>query len=337
MQFASRPAVRRVGAILIALVGLTALAWFTMIRMPGTSYRGPLPPLTSEQLALREELRRHVWKLAGEIGERNVFQPDRLSAAADYVEAELAQTGCGVSRQSFEVRGVRCQNLGIEIPGTVRPEEILVIGAHYDSVAGSPGADDNASGVAALLALAKAFAERPAARTLRFVAFANEEPPFFMTRDMGSLIYARSCRERGERIALMLSLESLGYYSDRPHSQTYPFPLGLFYPSRGDFIGFVGRARDAARVRHCIKLFRETAQFPSEGGALPGWLPGVGWSDHWAFWQAGYPAVMITDTAIFRSPHYHMADDTPDKLDYDRFARVVDGLQRVIANLAAAK
>jgi len=337
MKVATRPALRRVGAILLALAGLTAIAWFTMIRMPGNSYRGPLPPLTPEQLALREELRRHVWKLAGDIGERNVFQPARFSAAADYVETELAQTGRSVNHQSFEARGVRCLNLSVEIPGTVKPEEILVIGAHYDTVAGSPGADDNASGVAALLTLAKGFATRPAARTLRFVAFANEEPPFFMTRDMGSLVYARSCHERGDRIALMLSLESLGYYSDRPRSQKYPFPLGLCYPSRGDFIGFVGRTRDAAHVRQCIKLFRETAQFPSEGGALPGWLPGVGWSDHWAFWQVRYPAVMITDTAIFRSPHYHMDDDTPDKLDYDRFARVVDGVQRVIANLATAK
>lgn len=337
MQISSPAALKRVAALLLVLGALVGILWFTMIRMPGQSYRGPLPPLTPEQLALREELRRHVWKLAGEIGERNVFQPDRYRAAADYVEAGLAQTGRSVRRQSFEARAERCHNLALEIPGTVKPEEILVVGAHYDSVAGSPGADDNASGVAALLTLARRLAGQPMARTVRFVAFANEEPPFFMTGDMGSLVYARRCREGGERIVLMLSLESLGYFSDRPRSQKYPFPLGLFYPSRGDFIGFVGRSRDAAEVRRCIKLFRETVQFPSEGGALPGWLPGVGWSDHWAFWQVGYPAVMITDTAIFRSPHYHGADDTPERLDYDRFARVVEGVQRLIASLALAE
>ncbi|MCX8090248.1 MAG: M28 family peptidase [Verrucomicrobiae bacterium] len=335
MHLSSRPALKRVIALTLAIVALTAIFWFTMIRMPGNSYRGPLPPLTPEQTRLRDELQRHVWRLAGEIGERHVFQPRQLHAAADYIEAELSQAGRPVVRQSFEVRGVLCHNLEIEIPGSARPDEILVVGAHYDSVSGSPGADDNASGVAALLTLARRLAAQPPARTLRLVAFANEEPPFFMTGEMGSLVYARRCRERGDRIALMLSLESLGYYASRPGSQRYPFPLGLFYPSRGDFIGFVGRTADAQWVRRCVKLFREHARFPSEGGALPGWLPGVGWSDHWAFWQVGYPAVMITDTAIFRSPHYHAASDTPDQLDYDRFARVVDGLGHVISSLAA--
>lgn len=336
MQLSSRRALKHVSALLLAAAVLTGICWLTMIRMPGKSHRGPLPPLTPEQEALREQLRRHVLHLAGQIGERNLFQPNRLNAAADYIEAELARTGRPVSRQSFEARRVLCHNLEIEIPGTDRPDELLVVGAHYDSVSDSPGADDNASGVAALLELAKAFAARPVGRTLRLVAFANEEPPFFMTEEMGSLVYARRCRERGERVVLMLSLESLGYYSERPRSQRYPFPLGLFYPSRGDFIGFVGRTADAAWVRRCVRLFRQHAQFPSEGGALPGWLPGVGWSDHWAFWQAGYPAVMITDTAIFRSPHYHSADDTPDKIDFDRLARVVDGIRRIVASLADA-
>lgn len=336
MQISSRPALRRVAILLLALALLTGVFWFVMIRMPGKSYRGPLPPLTPEQIALQEELRRHVRRLAGEIGERNVFAPGGLGAAADYIATELAATGRTVTRQGFEVRGILCQNLEIQIPGATGMGEVLVIGAHYDSVSGSPGADDNASGVAALLALAKIFAAQPTARSLRFVAFANEEPPFFMTGQMGSLVYARACRERDDRIALMLSLESLGYYSTQPRSQRYPFPLAMFYPSRGDFIGFVGRTKDAVWVRRCVKLFRDSARFPSEGGALPGWLPGVGWSDHWAFWQTGYPAVMITDTAIFRSPHYHSAHDTPETLDYERFARVVDGLRRVIAELAGA-
>jgi hypothetical protein len=162
----------------------------------------------------------------------------------------------------------------------------------------------------------------------------NEEPPFFQTEQMGSLVCARRCRERGEKIVVMLALESLGYYSTDGGCQKYPFPIGLFYPSRGDFVGFVGRTADAKWVRHCVKAFRQHAQFPSEGGALPGWLPGIGWSDHWAFWQDGYPAIMLTDTAPFRSPHYHAEDDTPDKLDYDRFARVVEGTGRVIEALA---
>jgi len=305
-----------------------------MIRMPGKNFRGPLPVLNAEQTALRDELHRHVEKLAGEIGERNIFRAKKLAAAADYIEATLAESGHEVSRQSFKAGGESCHNLEIEITGSTRRNEIILVGAHYDSVAGSPGADDNASGAAALLVLAKAAALQRPARTLRLVAFVNEEPPFFQTEQMGSLVCARRCRECGDNIVLMLSLESLGYYATAAGSQKYPFPIGLVYPSRGDSVAFVGRSSDAKWVRECVKLFRRNIQFPCEGGALPSLLPGIGWSDHWAFWQVGYPALMITDTATFRSPHYHLEDDTPDKLDYDRFARVVTGTAKVISNLA---
>jgi len=334
MQFVTRRSLKQLAFLFLALGAMVLVSWWTMIRMPLKSFRGPLPPLTTEQTALRDELRRHVLKLAGEIGERNVFQPKKLNAAADYLEAVLAEAGLQVSRQSYEASGEPCHNLEIEIPGSARRDEIVLIGAHYDSVAGSPGADDNASGTAALLALAKSPTLQKPARTLRFVAFVNEEPPFFQTEQMGSLVCARRCRERGEQIVVMLALESLGYYSTVERSQKYPFPIGLFYPSRADFVGFVGRSADANWVRLCVKLFRKNTQFPSEGGALPGWLPGIGWSDHWAFWQAGYPAIMLTDTAPFRSTHYHAESDTPDKLDYDRFARVVEGAGRLIEALA---
>lgn len=289
--------------------------------------------LSPAQEALSVELRQHVEKLAGEIGERNVYLPKKLAAAADYIESTLANAGHKVARQSYPAGGESCDNLEIEVLGSVWPEEIVVIGAHYDSVVGSPGADDNGSGVAALLALACRSEFQKPARTLRFVAFVNEEPPFFQTEQMGSLVYARRCRERGERITAMMSLESLGYYQPQEYSQKYPFPIGVFYPSRGDFVAFVGRTRDRALVRRCVKSFRDQTQFPSEGGALPGALPGIGWSDHWAFWQVDYPAVMATDTAPFRSTHYHTDLDTPEQLDYDRFARVVDGLAKVIEDL----
>lgn len=333
MRVITRSALKRITILFIVVgVGLFWCGWI-MIRMPGKTFRGPLPASTPEQAALRDELRRHVGKLAGEIGERNVFQAKKLAAAADYIETALAEAGQKVSRQSFKASGELCHNLESEIPGSTRRDEIILVGAHYDSVWGSPGADDNASGVAALLALVKAPALQKPARTLRFVAFVNEEPPFFQTEQMGSLVCARRCRERGENVVVMLSLESLGYYATMEGSQKYPFPMGLVYPSRGDFVAFVGRNADAKWVRQCVKLFRQNAQFPSEGGALPGWLPGIGWSDHWAFWQAGYPALMVTDTATFRSPHYHGEDDTPEKLDYDRFARAVAGTAKVIESL----
>lgn len=229
------------------------------------------------------------------------------------------------------------KNIEAEMTGSKKPEEIIIVGAHYDSVSGSPGANDNASGVAALLELARNFKEQSPERTLRFVAFVNEEPPYFQTEEMGSRVYARRSRERGENIVAMISLETIGYYSDAENSQVYPFPFSLFYPSRGDFIGFVSNTSSRTLVRGAIRVFREDAAFPSQGVAAPGWLTGIGWSDQWSFWKEDYPAIMITDTAIFRYPHYHRRSDTPDKIDYDRMARVVEGVGRVVRDLGQSR
>jgi Zn-dependent M28 family amino/carboxypeptidase len=306
-----------------------------VIRMPLKSHRGPLPALTPEQGALAGSLRHDVQELATVIGERNVFKPDGLRAATAFVEGEFVREGYKVVRQSYEAHGELWHNLEVEIPGKTRPGEIVVVGAHYDSVSGSVGANDNGSGVAAVLALARAWSGREPTRTLRFVAFVNEEPPFFQTEKMGSLVYARHCRQRNDNIIAMLSLETIGCYSDQPGSQKYPFPLGMFYPSRGDFIGFVGNRANRRLVRQCIKSFRRQVSFPSEGAALPGSLPGIGWSDHWAFWQVDYPALMVTDTAPFRYTFYHTTEDTADKLDYERMARVVAGIDLVLQELVS--
>jgi len=307
-----------------------------MIRMPGQSHQGPLPTLTEEQRTLEQELHSHVQTLAGQIGERNVFSHDRLVMAADYIGATLAGAGYEARRQPFEVGGKICENVEAEVRGSQRPDDIIVIGAHYDSVQGSPGANDNASGVAAMLALARAFAKASPARTLRFVAFTNEEPPLFQTKYMGSRVYARRSRERGENIVLMLSLETIGYYSDEPGSQHLLFPLNLIYPSTGNFIAFVSNVENGFLVRQLVGSFRQVAQFPSEGGALWGLIPGVGWSDHWSFWEEGFPAVMVTDTALFRYPAYHSNADRPEFVQNERIARVVSGLLAVIAEMANA-
>jgi hypothetical protein len=333
MRICDRAAARRMLTLGLVLLLVVTGCWWTMMRMPGWSFHGPLPPLSAHERAVSQALRRDVEKLAGEIGRRSVYQPKALNAAADFIETSFRDAGYTVSRQTFTAQSETCANLEAEIRGGSHPEEIVVIGAHYDSVMWGPGADDNASGMAALLALARTTATAKPARTLRFVAFVNEEPPFFKAEGMGSLAYARRCRERGENVVAMVSLESLGIYSDAPKSQRYPFPVGLFYPSRGNFIGFVSRTSDRRLVRQCLASFRRHAQFPSEGAALPGALPGIDWSDHWAFWQAGYPAMMVTDTAPFRSNDYHQDSDTPEKLDYDRLARVVTGLEKVVEEL----
>jgi hypothetical protein len=325
--------VKRRALLAAVLAAVAAGAWATMLHMPGSSHRGPLPPLGEVEHGLREELRRHVGTLAGEIGERHVFVPASLARAAAYLDAELAGAGYRVRRETYEVAGQPCHNLEVERPGSSQAGEVVVVGAHYDTVIGSPGADDNASGTAALLVLARRFAERTLPRTLRFVAFVNEEI-YFQQPEMGSLVYAREIRKRGDRVVTMVSLETIGYYSDEAGSQKYPPPLGLLYPSTGNFLGFVGNVGSRAQVRTALAAFRRHARFPSEGAAIPPILPGVSWSDHWAFWEAGYPALMVTDTAPYRYPWYHAPGDTPDRLDYDRLARVVAGLERMLAELA---
>jgi len=283
---------------------------------------------------VRDRLRRHVTRLAGEIGERNLWRPSALGEAADWLEAAFREAGDRVRRHEFTAAGQTVCNLEVERAGTVRPQEIVLVGAHYDSVLGSPGANDNASGSGAVVEVARLLAGRPGERSLRFLAFVNEEPPFFQSGAMGSQVYARRARERGERIVAMLSLETIGFYADAPGSQAYPFPLAMLYPSRGDFIAFVGNVASRRLVRRVADSFRRHTDFPAQWGAFPAWLPGVGWSDQWAFWEQGYPGVMVTDTALFRYPQYHTAEDTPERVDCDRAARVTVALAKVVADLA---
>ena len=317
--------------VLIAVVAVVALLWWFGMRMPGKNI-SKAAPLSPDEVTLRDELRADVQMLAGEIGERNMWHYAQLNAAADFIEDSFSRAGLHPRRDSYELRGQACHNIEVEIPGT-RPE-VLLIGAHYDSVFGSPGANDNGSGVAATLALARRFASRKTQHTMRFVTFVNEEPPYFLSGEMGSLVYAGRCKVRGDKISGMISLETIGYFSDAPNSQTYPSRvLGAFYPKVGNFIGFVANVHSRALLRRVIARFRQHAKIPSEGAALPAFIPGVSWSDQWSFWRNGYPAIMVTDTAPFRYPYYHSANDTPDKLDYDRFALVVSGMEKVIEEL----
>jgi Zn-dependent M28 family amino/carboxypeptidase len=278
-----------------------------------------------------------VRALSVEIGERNVGHPRAYAAAADWTASQLLQAGLQVHEESYTAGQTEARNLVGEIAGAGAKDQIVIVGAHYDSVEGTPGANDNASGIAALLALARHFARSQPQRTLRFVAFANEEPPFFQTEQMGSLVYARRCAARHENVVAMLSLETMGYYSDAPNSQHYPFPFSLLYPSTGNFLAFVGNLSSQALTRDAVRTFRRAGKLPAEGAAVADVVPGIGWSDHWSLWRTGVPAVMVTDTAPFRYAQYHEETDTPEKLDYDRLARAVVGLADVIEELSRAK
>ncbi|MGH8632710.1 MAG: M28 family peptidase [Burkholderiales bacterium] len=321
-----------VALVLLAVVGFVRY----MTAMPGRSHRGPLAPLGEREQALRDELRTHVEMLAGTIGERNMARMRALNVAADFLRQTFAAMGYEVREQAFRVAGEEVRNLEVELRGHAKPEEIVVIGAHYDSVYGSPGANDNASGVAALVALARAARGKEFARTVRFVAFVNEEPPYFQRGAMGSQHYAREAKRRGEKIVAMMSLETIGCYSDAPGSQSYPAPFSFFYPTTGNFLGFVGNLGSRRLVRQAIGAFRETTPFPSEGVAAPTVIPGIGWSDQWSFWEEGYDGIMVTDTALFRYAEYHTARDRPEILDYERLARVVAALERVLAAVASS-
>ena len=276
----------------------------------------------------------HVAMLADTIGERHVWRPFALYQAAHYIRQTFVAAGYTAAAQGYEVHGIRAENIEAVLSGDTRPDEALVVGAHYDSVPGCPGANDNATGVATLLELARRFAGHPRHRSIRFVAFVNEEPPWFQTPAMGSVVYATAARARGDRIVGMLSLETMGYYSDEPGSQRYPAPLHLLYPGIGNFIGFVSNVGSARLLRRASRAFKARTTFPIRSAAAPAAIPGVGWSDQWSFWQAGYPALMVTDTAPYRYPWYHTPQDTPDRIAPARLAEVLNGLEHVVHVLA---
>jgi hypothetical protein len=283
---------------------------------------------------LRERLRRHVEVLAGELGERNLFAYEQLEQAADYIEGKLRAAGYNVESQYFEVQGKRCRNLIASRDGSQAGGEELVLGAHYDTNPGTPGADDNASGVAVLLELARLAAGHDFDRTVRFVAFTNEEAPWFGSRAMGSKVYARRARERQTRIKGMIALEMLGYYSDLPGSQSYPPGFRFFYPDRANFIALVADLWPWAGRNEFEQLLQKNTALAVESVATFRFVPGVDLSDHRSFWDEGYRALMITDTAFYRNPHYHGSSDTPQTLDYGKMAELTRGLWAAIQRLA---
>jgi hypothetical protein len=322
--------------IVLALVAAAYTAQHYMTSVPGKPYRGPLPPLTSEEASLAQSLKRHIATIAW--SEHNVAHYDELEKVARYIEATLASMGYVVGRQEFLADGKPVRNIEVVIePANQRGDpDVIVVGAHYDSVSGSPGANDNASGAAAAIELARLLRDLKgiSAKRVRLALFVNEEPPYFRTEAMGSLNYARALARRGERVRAMYSLETIGFYSSEPGSQRYPWPFGLMYPDRADFVAFVRLMGSRALVRETMRSFRSHTSFPTIGGVAPGFIPGIARSDHWAFAEFGFQAVMVTDTALFRYPHYHRPSDMPDKIDTEKVARAVKGIERVIRDLS---
>ncbi|MGD9015435.1 MAG: M28 family peptidase [Candidatus Omnitrophota bacterium] len=278
---------------------------------------------------LVSRLKAHVVKLSGDIGERSVFRYPQLQEAANYIIGQFENLGLEVEFQEYSLYGKQVGNVIAKKRGRESPEEVVILGAHYDTCF-NPGANDNASAIAGLLELARRLSQQEHRRTIKFIAFVNEEPPFFKSEDMGSFIYARSAKQRGEVIKAVLILEMIGFYSDKPFSQKYPLLIGPFYPNRANFIAVVGNLANRQLVKQVYHYFKRNSQFPIRRAVLFDFIPGVDFSDHWSFWKMGFPAVMITDTAFYRYSHYHSNSDTFEKLDYQGMAGVVDGLGAVL-------
>jgi len=283
-----------------------------------------------------DRLRAHVHCLGGDIGERNVFRPEALSAARDYIAETWTRQRYEISRQTYEAYGVQSSNLEITRSGKRWPDQFLLLGAHYDSARGAPGANDNGSGIAALLELSRLFRRQDPAVSVRFVAFVNEEPPFFLRPNQGSADYARAAKTRSDDIRLMIAIDCIGYYSDRRRSQHYPPPFGFFYPNEGNFLRALSNLVSRHELHRFADVFLSVSDFPLEFLATTSLNPGVSWSDHRGFWKNGYRALLVTDTAFYRYRHYHSARDTPDKLSYRQFTQVVQGLHDTFAELAAS-
>lgn len=287
---------------------------------------------------LPERLFRHVDMLASVIGPRFPGKRGTMQATAAYIESELKALGLTVTRERYDIDGQPIDNLVVNMPGTHRPDEIVILGAHYDSTPTTPGADDNGSAVAVLIETArllKGFAPR---RTVRFVAFACEESPYFHTGEMGSMIHAQGCADRRENVVAMLCLEMVGYFVDGRNSQQVPpaIPkwLRCLFPSRGNFLAAVANPRSWKLCWQFRRGFKKATRFPLFSIVLPELIPEIHLSDHRGFWLQGFPALMLTDTSFLRNPNYHQWTDTPDTLDYDRMAQVTIGVAGAVRRIS---
>jgi Zn-dependent M28 family amino/carboxypeptidase len=280
---------------------------------------------------ITENLYKHVEYLSVKIGERHLWKENSISKAADYIDSEFQNSGYSVQRQTYSCYGKRVSNLIVEKPGS--EESVAVIGAHYDTVPGTPGADDNASSVAGLLELARLHRGGSNKKRLIFVAFANEEPPFFGSNNMGSMVYAKHVKDQGLAVDVMISLEMIGYFRHEPIQQ-YPLPcMRFFYPKTADFIGVVGNFHSSKYVSFLKRGIRKHSAIDVRSLTAPEYLGGINLSDNSSFWRYGYRAVMVTDTSFFRNKHYHQETDTIDTLDFEAMTEVVKGLYHTLLEI----
>jgi len=296
------------------------------------------PPAASSHTHLaeinEENLKQHIYMLAGEIGERNIKRPEGLINAAHYISRQWQAMGYPIHTQGYYAHDIPCANLEITQRGIGNPDRVIVVAAHYDTIGGCPGANDNGSGLAVMIEMARVVRALRLTSTVRFVALVNEEPPFFGTEHMGSWIYAHHASKRGDDIQLAVILDTLGYYNHQPGSQLYPPLFGMAYPDKGDFVAFVSNLRSSRKASRFASAFGQTKHLPYQKVIAPQIIPGMNWNAQTPFSLHGYRAVMVTDTGPYRYPFYHSAKDTPEKLDYSHLALITQGLVDAVATLA---
>lgn len=277
-------------------------------------------------------LEAHVRMLSDTFSPRDAHHPENLDRVAAYIRHEFTRAQGRVSEQPYQVTGITYRNV-IARFGPDSPERI-VVGAHYDTAGEQPGADDNASGVAGLIELASVLGNVSLPVCVELVAYTLEESAF-RTEHMGSAVHAQSLRQNGVAVRVMFSLEMIGYFTDTPQSQRFPLPgLTLFYPTRGNFIAVIGKLDQGLVVRQVKQAMRSAAVLPVYAMTAPRWVRGIDFSDHRNYWDAGYDAVMITDTAFYRNANYHTVRDTPETLDYERMAMVVQEIYAAVLAFA---
>jgi Zn-dependent M28 family amino/carboxypeptidase len=309
-----------------------------MLRCEG-NWKGE--PLEKQMKAELNEIKRgmesdieYLQKL-GPRNSENEKSYKQLLQCEEWIKQKWESQGYTVKKHTFSIREKEYSNLEIEIRGRIAPSEIIIISAQYDTLPDSPGANNNGSGMAILFQLSRLLREYTPDRTLRLLNFVNEEDPFFGTEMMGSYQYAKRCRERGENIRVMLSLDALGVYKDEPGSQRLPFPFPIFYPDRGNFLAFIGNLQSRKYVTEATRDFKKGSSFPIEAGVAPEWAKGGAWSDHSSFWKFGYPGIMVTDTGEFRSIYHNTKEDTMEKLNFNAMSRIVIGMYTCAIHLTS--
>jgi hypothetical protein len=327
---------KMIGSILLIIILLAAYLIYAIVKIRFV----PSVSLPRQEVAFHGDIQnvyKHVEYLSVHIGSRSVYEYGKIEETKRYIVTCLENSGYTPELQPYTYEGKIYSNVIVSIKGEALPDETVIIGAHYDTIYGTPGADDNASAVAILLEMSKMLKNFSPVRTLKMIFFVFEEPPLFRTEQMGSYVYASAARERRENIRAMISLEMLGYYSDRKGGQTFPLPLmGLIYPTTPNFIAIVGNLQSQSLVERIRNAMKRNPGIPVETLSTVSFVPGVDFSDHWSFWKMGYPAVMITDTAFYRNPNYHTDMDTIDTLDFNSMMELLKGLVEVAKDLSTS-